>query len=83
MYGQGHGRQLKLGTEAVHMSQITIELTDGRMQQLRDLAQAMQLAPEDLLRLSVEDLLGQPAEDLQSAIAQVLAKNRELYKRLS
>ncbi|MDQ7029183.1 MAG: hypothetical protein Q9O62_05080 [Ardenticatenia bacterium] len=39
--------------------------------------------PEELLRVSLEELLSRPDEAFQEAMAYVLTKNAELYRRLA
>jgi predicted transcriptional regulator len=63
--------------------QITIELSDEQSQRLRSLAESLRVAPTDLGQAAVEDLLTQPQSDFRHAAEYVLAKNRELYKRLA
>jgi len=65
------------------MTHITISISDDRMQQLREKARRFQVAPEDLVRVSLEDLLTRPEEDFRQALDYVLHKNTELYQRLA
>jgi hypothetical protein len=53
------------------------------MQKLREKANHFQVAPEELVRLSLEDLLTRPEEDFRQALEYVLNKNAELYQRLA
>lgn len=61
----------------------TITLPDDRVRRLCDLAARFQVAPEDLLRVSVEEILSRPDEDFQQAARYVLEKNTDLYRRLA
>jgi len=65
------------------MTNITISISDDRMQKLREKASRFQVAPEELVRVSLEDLLARPEEDFRQALEYVLNKNAELYQRLA
>lgn len=62
---------------------IAIELNPTQSEQLRAAAAALGVAAEDLAHAAVADLLAACAADFEAAAARVLAKNRELYQRLS
>ncbi len=64
------------------MTNITISLSEERLQRLMELANEMNLQPEELARAGLEDWLGQPREDFRKAAQYVLTKNAELYRRL-
>jgi predicted transcriptional regulator len=65
------------------MLTITITLPDDRLQKLQEIAAHFQVAPEELVRVSIEELLTRPQEDFQRALEYVLRKNAELYQRLA
>ncbi len=65
------------------MTTITISISDDGLRKLREKASYYQVAPEDLVRVSLEDLLDRPTEDFNQALEQVLDKNRELYQWLA
>ncbi len=65
------------------MRTITITLPDDQLQQLQEIAVQFQVAPEELVRISIEELLTRPDEECQKALAYVLQKNAELYQRLA
>ena len=65
------------------MTDITISISDDRMQKLREKASRFQVAPEDLVRVSLEDLIARPEEDFRQALAYVLSQNAERYRRLA
>jgi hypothetical protein len=65
------------------MTSITVHLDDAKAEALREKAQIYGLKPEQLLTASVEDLIGQPSADFDEAARRVLAKNKELYRRLA
>ncbi len=65
------------------MATLTITLSEERLAQLKEKAKRYQVAPEELLRVSLEELLTRPAEDFQQAMEYVLTKNAELYRRLA
>ena len=65
------------------MSAITINLSEERMERLREIASRLGVSPEDLARTSVEELLARPDEKFEEAARHVLEKNAELYRRLA
>ncbi len=65
------------------MTTITISLPEARLQQLKEKAARLKIAPEELVRASVEELLARPDEEFQQALEYVLNKNAELYRRLA
>lgn len=65
------------------MTTITIALSDDRLQKLQQIAMLFQVAPEELVRVSVEELLSRPEEEFRKALEYVLQKNTELYQRLA
>jgi hypothetical protein len=75
-------QQVNLGSEA-SMTTITVSISDDRMQKLRERASLYQVAPEELVRVSLDDLLGRSEEDFRQAVEYVLNKNSELYQRLA
>jgi hypothetical protein len=52
------------------------------MQPLRELAERVGVAPEELTRAGLEDWLRQPRPDFIQAARSVLDRNAELYRRL-
>ncbi|HEV8640682.1 MAG TPA: DNA-binding protein [Methylomirabilota bacterium] len=65
---------------------LTIPMTDlspAQAERLRQEAERLGLAPEDLARAAVADLLGTRDEDFEAAAKRVLQKNEELYRRLA
>ena len=64
------------------MTTITISLPDDRLRQLQELAARFQIAPEELLRVSLEEILTRSDETFQQAVRYILAKNADLYRRL-
>jgi predicted transcriptional regulator len=65
------------------MSTLTIALSEERLQKLEEIARRFQIAPEELVRVSIEELLSLPEEDFRQALDRVLSKNAELYQRLA
>ena len=65
------------------MSTLTIALSEERLQKLEEIARRFQIAPEELVRVSLEELLSLPEEDFRRALDLVLSKNAELYQRLA
>jgi len=65
------------------MNTITITLADEHLKQLQELAEQLNIAPEELARLGIEELLARPDDSFQLASEHVLKKNAELYRRLA
>lgn len=65
------------------MVRFTITLSDAVFAQLEEKARRYQLTPETLLQKSLEDWLALPDESFERAMARVLEKNAELYRRLA
>jgi len=62
---------------------VAIELSQPQAGRLREEAERLGVAPEDLARAAVADLLSAQREDFRSAADYVLRKNEELYRRLA
>ena len=65
------------------MTTLTIALPEEHLQKLKELANRLNIAPEELARIGIEELLAQPEDKFQNALDYVLKKNSELYKRLA
>jgi antitoxin FitA len=65
------------------MTTMTISLPEDLLQQLKERAAQLRVAPEALVRASIEELLTRPEEEFQRALTYVLNKNTELYRRLA
>jgi 16S rRNA U516 pseudouridylate synthase RsuA-like enzyme len=67
------------------MTTITIALPEDRARKLRELADEVGVAPEELLRVRVEEWLEHPRpdKDFAAAATYVLRKNAGLYQRLA
>jgi antitoxin FitA len=61
--------------------QVTLPSSDGH--QLQVMATRLGVSPEDLVRVSIQMLIAQPQQDVAEAVAYVLKKNAELYRRLA
>ena len=55
------------------MSSLTIALSEERLQKLEEIARRFQIAPEELVRVSIEELLSLPAEVVRRALDLVLS----------
>lgn len=62
---------------------LAIELPPAQADRLRAEAERLGLSPGDLARAALSDLLATPDAEFQQVAQRVLAKNRELYKRLA
>lgn len=65
------------------MATITVEIEDSKAALLREKAKKYGLLPDQLVTASIEDLLSQPEPEFEAAMRKVLAKNKDLYKRLA
>ena len=61
---------------------VAIDISEEQSRKLKSEAERLGLTPEQLAKAAVVDLLDRK-EDFDDAAAYVLAKNAELYKRLS
>jgi hypothetical protein len=62
---------------------VAIELSQPQADRLREEAERLGVAPEELARAAVSDLLTAQGEDFRAAATHVLRKNEELYRRLA
>ncbi len=62
---------------------ISVQLPDDAERRLAEAAKRLNVPIHDLAAAAVRDLLTQPPPDFEAAAARVLAKNRELYRRLA
>jgi hypothetical protein len=62
---------------------VAIELSQPQADRLREEAERLGVAPEELARAAVSDLLTAQREDFRAAATHVLGKNEELYRRLA
>lgn len=65
------------------MTTITITLSDERLDKLKQLAVKANVQPDALVQSSVDEWLSGPDDEFQRAVAYLLQKNSELYKRLA
>lgn len=59
-----------------------IEVSEELMERLSEEALKLNVPASELAEAAIRDLLGRGDEDFRNAAARVLAKNRELYRRL-
>ena len=62
---------------------IAIELNTAQVESLKAIAASLGVNAEELAQAAVADLVSANADDFESAVARVLEKNRELYRRLA
>lgn len=62
---------------------LAFEISQAQAKKLRAEAERLGLSPEDLARAALTDLLATPDAEFEAVAARVVAKNRELYKRLA
>jgi hypothetical protein len=62
---------------------LMIDLSPAQAERLRQEAERLGLAPEELARAAIADLLATPDDTFRTAAERVLRKNEELYRRLA
>lgn len=62
---------------------VAFELPPAQAEKLRQQAERLGVAPEELARAAVADLLGVRDDEFRAAAERVLRKNEELYRRLA
>ena len=62
---------------------LDIDLTPAQADRLRQEAERLNIAPEELARAAVADLLSERDQDFKGAAERVLEKYSELYRRLA
>ena len=65
------------------MPTLQIDFSDETARRLEALAREQGLSAEGLMRRVAEEIVRSPDEEFDEAIQHVLAKNRELYRRLA
>jgi len=65
------------------VTSIEVRLTDSQAEHLVQVAQALGVTPEDLLRAAAVDLLEGRDQGFLATARQVIEKNAELYQRLA
>ena len=69
--------------EGIAMATITVEIEDSKAALLQERAKKIGLLPEQFVNAYIDDLIAQPEPQFEDAMRRVLAKNKELYKRLA
>jgi len=64
------------------MSTITVTISDECLLKLKELADQLNITPEELARVSIDEFLARPDDAFERAAYYVLNKNSELYRRL-
>ncbi|WP_058557056.1 hypothetical protein [Thiohalocapsa sp. ML1] len=64
------------------MTTMTLQLDDAKADAFREKARRIGMEPEQLLAEFIDDLIKQE-NDFEAAVERVLAKNRDLYRRLA
>lgn len=62
---------------------LTVDLSPAQAEQLRQEAERLGVAPEELALAAITDLLATPDYAFAHAAERVLRKNEELYRRLA
>jgi hypothetical protein len=62
---------------------LAFELPPAQAERLRQEAARLGVAPDELARAALTDLLATADPDFEAAARRVLAKNRDLYRRLA
>jgi antitoxin FitA len=62
---------------------LSVTIPTEHNQQLQLMAEHMGVSAEDLIRVSIQTLVAQPPHDFAEAVAYVLKKNADLYRKLA
>jgi hypothetical protein len=62
---------------------LTQDLSEEQVLRLEQLARELDVDVRELAKAAVTDLLSRPAAEFERAASYVLAKNRQLYERLT
>jgi hypothetical protein len=62
---------------------LSVEIPEEAAQQLRVAAERLGIGVEQLASAAITGLAGQQGADFEAAVARVLDKNKELYRRLA
>ncbi len=65
------------------MGVLKIAVSEERLAKLEEKARRLRVTPEALLEAGLEELIGRLDEEFQEAMARVLSKNADLYRRLA
>jgi 16S rRNA U516 pseudouridylate synthase RsuA-like enzyme len=65
------------------MTTLSVTIPTDHRQQLQVMADHLGLSTEDLVRMSIQSLITSPPPDVAEAIAYVLEKHADLYRRLA
>lgn len=65
------------------MTTVTIELSDEQVLTLEQRAKRLGISLEAILQLSIEDFIARSDDRFDQAVAYVLEKNADLYRRLA
>ena len=65
------------------MSELTIEIDELKLAQLRQRASELGLSTGELVLKTIDDLLNIPEEEFISLVQDILQENAELYRRLA
>ena len=65
------------------MTTLTIDLREDQVHKLEQLAERYQVAPEELVQLSIDELLSRPQDDFEQMLTYLLQKNADLYRQLA
>lgn len=65
------------------MKTLEIQLPEATAAKLEQVAEQLNVSPEQLLVLSIEEKLAQLDEEFRSSADYVLKKNADLYRRLA
>ncbi len=65
------------------MESLTINLPDQLAAKVKEAATRVGVSPEEFIKSGVEEKLSLLETDFQNAVAHILEKNAELYRRLA
>lgn len=65
------------------MTTLSVTIPTDQGKQLRVMADHLGLSTEELVRMSIQSLIASPPPDVAEAVAYVLEKHADLYRRLA
>jgi hypothetical protein len=65
------------------LTTLEIPISEERLEKLKAVAKRQQVAPEELIQLTIDELIKRPEQEIIDVMDYVLRKNADLYRRLA
>jgi hypothetical protein len=65
------------------LTTLEILISEERLEKLKAVAKRQQVAPEELIQLTIDELIKRPEQEIIDVMDYVLRKNADLYRRLA